>query len=444
MPDLSVDSKADNAGDNSSLYDEVKQYAEKIKEKDGRFDEFIQWLGSRPEFDFGAGFSKTSINYLLHDIEQLKNGKEGKIKKNIRKAAIFKNAAMAYLDRESSSGFSGSMYFVYFFYLVIPETSAKLGRAVLHFIDRNKVRLINVPDSNSKNYEGTYLQVNEVMFLDLENRRKYKLHIKVEVPDGADQEISLGLYSTYEAHRIVSGSLILHKIDQATIPQDKITPELFSYSNPENREIFDKIDPAIKKYLSLKRLNYHSVPQEITSLKSLRKRLDSYSPFSARPQRFVEVNKPVIYIAVPSVSVSPKEKNPDLDSIKKIIKDLRDNFKDVATIQSDSFTSNNATMRSPSQNLKELLGVSIFILFVTKIDAASFAFVQLGWAMANCKYSLIFYKEKPPEEDTLSEKMKTLDSLGVERIAYQDLKTEFEEKYYRLEGRIREFLNNIS
>jgi hypothetical protein len=438
-----TDRATQEEGTGDSLYDEVKNYAKRIRVKDNRFDEFIQWLGSRPEFDFGAGFSKTSISYLLQDIEQLKDGKEGKIKKNIRKAEVFKNAARVYLDHESSSGFSGSIYFVYFFYLVEPETSAMLGRAVLHFIDRYNAKLINVPDSNSKNYEGTYIQVNEVMFLDLENRRKYKLHIKVEVPDGADQDISLGVYSTYEAHRITSGSLILHKIDQAKVPPDARTPELFSYSNLENKEAFDKIDPAIKKYLSLKRMNYHSVPREITNLKSLAKYMDNYSPFSDRPQRFAEIDTPVIYFAIPSVSVNPKVNNADLVSIKKIIDNLQINFKGVCRIQSDSFNPNNTTMKSPSQNLKDLAGVSIFILFVTKIDAASFAFVQLGWAIANCKYSLIFYKEKLPEEDTVSEKMKTLDSLGVERIAYQDLKTQFEEKYYRLEGRIREFLNNI-
>ena len=92
---------------------------------------------------------------------------------------------------------------------------------------------------------------------------------------------------------------------------------------------------------------------------------------------------------------------------------------------------------SPTENLKILQQANTFVLFIPEVDMVSYSMIQLGAAMMCCKHTLIVYKN-----GTVTPRVEGLDdSLGLQRISFNDLEQDFEKTCGRLMGRIEEYLD---
>jgi hypothetical protein len=410
---------------------QVAELLKKIQEIRRGIVDFCDWMGKYHKET--KGFKRSSVAKILIDIDTILSGEQATVSPGtaLAKAEEFVSYATEYLSEEKIHDFPGTAYFVYFFYLIKPEKVPKLGRAVLRFTEQDRVHLKNVPET-SKDYTGRYTQVNQVIFIDLQNSRNHKLHMKLECPDGAEQELSLGSYSTIDNYRIVTGELVLHKIDPMEIPEEKQTPALLSYGDKETGKEFDQgVDQAIRDYLCIKNMNYHSVPQSITTISALRKHLDFYNPFEGRKRRMFDPGKPRIFVAVPSSTYHKHGK--ETEKVKNLITALKEKHGHNFVKEKNSETAIDFERR-PIENLKLLHRTSVFILIVTQKDVFSFAYLQAGYAVALCKHVIILYKEprNEKETETVSARVKSLASIGVERISFKDFGESWDEGENRL------------
>jgi|GEM_PF-6655356 len=418
----------------------------RLKKRDGSLDKFIEWLEDNPDYQHGDKFGRTTIYEFVNNLNALRDGKPTAMNYELacKKTPVLITAATEYLNTPNRKILTGTKWFVYFVYSKKKQTP-QIGRAILDYLDGNEAKLTNVPHITSKAYTGRYYNHERIIYFDLDNADRNKLHIKIECPEEANQEIALGAYCTYESNHIVTGTLIFQKIEDEVPEAGKATPELLSYnSKGDSRKIFEKIPACIKKYLCVKNLNYHSIPYEIYTLEELNKHIDNFNPFDEkrRANRFIESDKPTIFISVPSVSIK-KNTSADAEFIESIIGQLREEFKEEATLVEKHSEWISPLNKVPGKSLKQLREVSIFILIISSVDVASFSLVQLGYAIAHCKRVLVFFKESA-EKKTVSERMKSLGSVGVETIMYSDLNIEFSEKYTRLSDKIREYLRDIA
>ena len=325
-------------------------------------------------------------------------------------------------SQEVNKGQLSNRYW-YMYFLNIGDSKKeypRIGRALLITENDNRA-ILKVPDSNPniEDYKGEFQRLNnEVYFFDLDSYDRYdqktlkkKLHIKLFLGKASDA-IMIGSYSTYDK-RIFNGALVLEQITKTKKVTDEMKP-LF-LSAVDNDEIFKSLDTGIKDYLAIKTKNYYKVPKEIISTK---KALHDFITRDKREEpdrkdienRFLEREKPMIFISSPQTSISGDEGKTQKmrDMIKQIIERLKTDFKDNYSIYHEHSDASHPLERTqPLETLNHLERSRYFILILPKTEKMSFSLIQLGWALQVCKHILFIY-----EGNIVSERLKYLEDVN--------------------------------
>ena len=297
-------------------------------------------------------------------------------------------------------------FFVYFFYMEKRSNEPELGRAVLHIKSNNNVEFISIHNNESKNYNGTGNYAEEKTYVLNLSSKESTLYIKIYSKDISKKELNLGAYVTFDNNHIIEGALILTPIEETDVPKPKIMSFI------RNKEEFEKVDPYIKQYISLKKYNHNTIPEDIRSVyhldRFLNKQYKEKTLF-----RFIENSKPILYLAFPNSSVDGTTFRSNKSRIIVLKEHLNKSFPDkleieFATIQYHS-PLHKATTAPPSLNT--LKRTRYFILVYTKTSSASLCLVQLGWALAYCKKVFVFY-----EKESISSNIERLSATGVKMV----------------------------
>ena len=411
-------------------------------QKAGSYRDFYAFI-KRQKGNY-SGLSSPNISNLKKDIDEETNSDV--LEEYSFRVETFEEAVDKYLKSKVSNAvrFHNTRWYAYFFYN-FAEDQARLGRAVLSIDGDGHVKLENVKDNVSTNYEGTFELVGDyVAFYDLEgNREGAKIHIKILTGE-KPREISIGTYTSFERQQVTSGAIVFeHKTDEREI----LTPGAFTYSkDPE----FKNIPEEIRKFLSLKSLNHIKVPQNIYSYIGLQEFNVNYPRRRNKRKLFFDVDEPILFLSSPSYSLQPEKHEQKSAVLNDIISKLRKNLgRDNIPIQihyPGSYDVNRGRRRLNSAKKAildnfEMLKRTKFFVLIYDSNAVSTSLIELGWALAHCPVVLIFYNEVEgfPEVITTISNSRRYSLLDTKRIRSMEEDKDFITA--QIEFEVRDHLN---
>lgn len=309
----------------------------------------------------------------------------------------FEEAAQIYIQKivekdnlphGSGNRFYGKAWYMYFFHYNA-HGRVRLARVVLIISEQGRVEVENLQDHISENYIGTFQLVNNrtgIFELRGENQHRKKLYIQA-IMGAVPTEIALGAYVTYEHNTVVSGTLVLELI-QNTKNLD-LTPRLLSWK--ENVEIFDNVNPTIRKFLSVKGMNYIKLPDDVFSLNILESRMDNYKP--KKHVQFFDPDRPMIFISSPTNSISAEVHAKNSKNILVIKKQIEDAIPEVEVYYPGQDQWNTQEHTTYLDHLNMLPYVRFFVLIHPEPNAASASIIEMSWALIYCKTVMLFYKK---------------------------------------------------
>lgn len=296
---------------------------------------------------------------------------------------------------QSLSDLTQKKWFAYFLHYkgsndhIEPE----LGKAYLEIISSKRATFKNI--IGDTDYDGKYTPHNNlghgIIIFDLSSRSEQGRHLHIKVHyEGQNQNIAVGHYTVYEHNRIESGNIVLQEI-KGTDDISRIGS--YSFTNrPEELED-ELIHPAIKRFLSVKSESYHQLVHGVKTVEELNAKLLSYKLKDYTHSLFLEKKMPEIFIASP-ISASTKEF--DINKFTKLKLFIESSFENKVVVnfntKEDGFDEDNHPQ--PFNSLEKLKTVRIFILITDEVSSLSFAFMQLGFALMNCKFVIIASPKK--------------------------------------------------
>ncbi|WP_024771745.1 hypothetical protein [Aquimarina macrocephali] len=418
----------DYKGELKILIEELDAWYKKIIKSSGGLNHFTKWLDENGI----TGIKRSSIEgcrKILKDqeISPLVSSFIFNSDSNVGKAKTIIRFAKKYFQ-SLKHPFEDRIWFFYFLDIGSSKYDKypKIGRGLLKTHSEFNAALENVPDGFSQNYEGKYRSINDnVIFFDLNTPDERKrLHLKICF-HSIENEIMLGTYSTFDRLRVLSGSILLEQITHQNYTDEATKPILVS--SIDHKEKFNAIDPAIRRYLSNKKKNYYKAPNFIPNKDTLHGYVSKCAPPSLEhiENRFLELQKPIIFLSTPQSGLINDETTLELKkaTIQNIIHNLKKEFQDFQIRYEDTGLTNAKEIIHPFNNLRLLQQTRYFIIILTKTDKASFSLIQLGWAIAYCKYVLIIY-----EDGAISERLKALEkiSANIQRIKISNIAEEQE------------------
>jgi len=409
---------------------DVIKYMRAIKETSGKLVGYASWLkGSKHS---GMARSNAYDVYACALVFLGNKPFEGLTPKRVKLYESFKfhanrflGAAEDYMETVNIDGFSNKEWFLYFLSVAERKTKhIKIGRALVRTGEGRRVTLFNVNEGFSEDYEGEYdfIKDRKVVFFDLKNdpiNTTRELHIKM-IYHRHDSQIQLGTYTTFDEQRLYSGTMVFQQItgDEKLeeLSQEQKNPVLCSYDY--NSQIFGDIPSQIITYLSLKNRNYHEIPMTVPNLDELQVYLDEYKPIFNKTNRFLELNKPRLFIAIPTgkkddSNVSDKERNKILSICSKLKGKLARRVEFNICESDQELDRDNS---KPQESLLTLKRTRFFVLIMGDISEASFSLVQLGYALANCKYLMVVFKNKSVSPRILSFQSDVINKFPVDSI----------------------------
>lgn len=323
--------------------------------------------------------------YLSNDALQKIIDGQRRFKNSIPQFKSFVNSGSKSEKSTPPEPFEPEYWYVYFLHLVHSQHHDKprMGRAILKKVDDENCELMNTKVAARPDYTGTYsITRHYIENFELEcsdGKRDTRLYIKTYP---TDQEIAMGLYVTFEHGNLVKGNVIVQKLP------GKPQIEKGTVLSPNNSKEWQNIHPGIRKYLSLRRLNYHPVPN-LDTLDRLEEYFDD-AEFTQWPHtRLMPVNsKPAVFLAYNS-SLNPK------DGGQSIIHKISDFMEDEMKVPKDCIlTIDNAEGNfDPKLSLHRIKQSALFICLADDEPKMSFSSIQIGWALGYSMRTLLFYKK---------------------------------------------------
>ncbi|GEM_PF-4447907 len=429
--------------------------------------------------DFYIDAAEEYFKFLMdygnsHDVDIKSSGSEGSVRNStIHNQALKNNHSCKECYKRSEAYLKGDLQSTWFFYFLYVrsdnyETPPKIARSVVRFynnvIEKEQssegwAEFDNIPGADSHDYTGLWSSIgkNDVLMLDLSNKKKTRnLHFKAEFKE--DYRYVFATYTTFDATRIYSGSLVGEVIDDVIIKDLKkdrsgnplITPFLFDYKN--GRETCaEKLNESIYEFLAVKRRNHYLVPKARTNIVDFESTQHRRKRFRESRHRWLaDYKKPTLFISFPQTSYSVGDNDGDLNnmelsfnnnkefdklnsSIAILAKKVETRLGFVQAVKAPLNKNNDEEI--PFESLNQLKRTRYFVAIVESTAKYSFTMVQLGWALSYVPNCMILYKkEKDLNGDfieIMSDRILALRELGVEIVSYSNL---FEE----LEGNILE------
>ncbi|KAB8154271.1 hypothetical protein EZY14_007485 [Kordia sp. TARA_039_SRF] len=441
-----IKKKAEELGNNLDFW------MKKLGNKTGINEQFLPWIKKKYPNQIGSLNYESQKKYRRFLREEIKNMANGAIENKafnfhelpqvLNSQRFIEYAEKYILDKEiekKNQLTEVKYWYLYFLEIgTIQEKCPKLGRGVLVMHNKKHVTL-KIPDNDPINdYEGEFSQLNShVGFFDLDTLEKdennkpriiKKLHVKIYFGTLED-EIIIGSYNTYDK-RIYTGALVLERIKDESLlnNEEKLNQKVMFLSRRENSiEFFDNVHISIKSYLSSKLKNIRQAPKTIVQNKA---GLESFveSEFEKEPSindienRFLELEKPIAFIAYPQKSLKDREDNIEIKNFITAIPSKIEAWfnKEIDVFTEGSFEADPARTR-PLKTLKFLEKSRYFIILLPETDRISYSIIQLGWALKSSKYILLI-----SEKETISQRLEKLTYVNsnflIENISFESEK----------------------
>lgn len=335
-------------------------------------------------------------------------------------------------ETDSLSNLSWNMYFLN---IQADERhkNAELAKSILKTDSKGIANWEMLRDEVVEKYIGTYefLNNNHVVCFDLKSlngSKHYHLKIMFNKPD---DEIILGTFSCYDKFMLFSCRALLQKIEISSGQ-----PEILSFKRDAQK--LKDVPMPIKAFLGLKKHNFQKVPKHADEPISTIKRLDFFttvtSPFNERENSFLDFAKPILFLATPNPTDDENE-GLALNPVIELLDELRLNLANVQVFQNNFKGHSTFYKNSAYDGLRILRRTRFFILVITqKIEKTSFSLVQLGWALAHCKYIAIVYNEN--YTSTAFDKLE--DDLQLKIFKYNGI---FEDNIKKIREQIEDYIN---
>lgn len=343
------------------------------------------------------------LNQYIDDVQKEKSGK-------------------ALKDTPSRSSTPAPTHYAYFLYYHEDEWDQEpvIGRAVVSIPELKQrtskdikeqkftasVNFINTKADTSRDYMGGVdffpTASHPILIFNIEsNVPGRKLHIKLYsgnpkeeenlfgTENGSlelNQEVSVGLYITFENALIQGGTIIFQKLDDSIKE-----PKTGVFSFFENRADFineNEIPDQVKEFFAYRSNSYFLVPKNISTLNDLvlPSKISSYQ--FAKKALFLEKKEPEIFISYP-ITGNKSYNKAFLKQVKEDIKLAFPEFSVEANTKGKGFM---AGKPQPDENLKQLKSTRVFVFFAGDLEAISFSYIQLGWALLYCKQVIVIGK----------------------------------------------------
>ncbi|MDX2284529.1 MAG: hypothetical protein NW241_10215 [Bacteroidia bacterium] len=348
-------------------------------------DAFQHWLGQQRT----RGFSPASISNLCKAFEQGGAPPE-KLAQFGQLVREFCGRSRAHPAAGSSpdpgARLYGSTWYLYLFHPLPPnESVAVYGRAVLRMHEDLTAEIRNIPDGHTPNYRGTWrIFGGDLLLFDFSSAGdRAHLHIKVNYnPDQPEFDIMLGAFISNGRGYLSSGTLVFEKI--APEAAGTAEPQYFTYNR--NAAHFHQTQPAIRKYLKSRSLNYLQIPGRVFLKMTLNEARDRIpSPHT----RFIEDGQPQVYFAMPTYSVDTQRYEAASAQLQLLREGLDQDFGSQITVHSNAFRTGDALRLEYQQVLSRIRQTTLFcLLYLDKVP--SNALIELGMAYAQAKYIRIF------------------------------------------------------
>jgi hypothetical protein len=399
------------------LIEDVEYTRKAIQKRKGKFENFCEWL---LRIHDKSGFSGSTTHNLITSLTNLKNDpKNQKIdledNKIVLKARDFISYAEEYFSNLSERDFFPRKWFLYFLD-INPYNPPRIGRSYIETINDKQAKLIT-PESSNQEYIGHFNSIDTSLlsFEMISTNGLKQIHAKFFFNSASDK-IALGTFSTFDK-KIYYGSAILEQINGE---KENTSPTYLSEIN--NYEEFNQLHSSIKEYLSLKNENYHRITgrapkvyDKLTERLSNKYKNRKITEFDIE-NRFLEFEKPKIFISSPQTSIQNSEideQNSKKIAITHIIENVKNEFEKTHTIKYENtdITESHKKM-NPFDCIEILEKTRYFILILTKTYKSSFSLLQLAWAVKSSKNILLIY-----EGDIISERIKSLKIINPNFIS---------------------------
>lgn len=281
-----------------------------------------------------------------------------------------------------------TQWYIYFYYPIPKhESDVEFARAVLKIDAQGAVEIRNIEDGVSPNYMGSFRIIkNETLVMDVENTTRGKhLHIKTYLnPEIVPSEILLGGFLSNGRDYISAGTVLLEK--QAA--NADLSPAHFSYHH--HTEVFNDTNQHIRALLKVRSLNYLRIPPAVFLKSNLKDARKGESPHPNT--RFIEPDKPVIFISAPTYSVQDETYRMINLRLEEIIREFEFNYQDKVEFRFFAFRDiQRQTRLEYLKVLNDIRGASAFLLLFLE-KASSNALIELGMAYAYSKNVKILAK----------------------------------------------------
>ena len=423
--------------------------------------DFNQFLSENPHFEFGSGGirkdsqrelksklidfmasidSSSSTTYSRDDVVDLRYH----VNKFLKAAEAFEQKLRSVSLDKSISGEAtedseqsvspkhlAHTWLLYYLHLTDRDYTPKIARLILEVYSDKSVRLTNLNEAQSENYGGVCrkLKSSEVWHFSLRDKQepnnRRELDFKVEYPN-KDYHILFGAYTTLQQKRIYAGSLVLERLTPKVERRiGVVEPLKISYKDTLDESTFNSQVPrSIQEFLSIKRKNYYKVPEPFWGIQQLEKYVHNYKFDKEREGRFFDPKKPKLFLAYPQTAIQDIDLN-TLNGLSLKVESAIDILeRELPQIKISHVTKTNDSKEDEDsfKNLQELMTTRYFVLILGDINKATFAMVQLGWALSYSKHIMVFYKH-----GNISSRVGALEELNVNLVPYNNLSDDLNE-----------------
>ena len=404
-------------------YNEFTERFERIPSRKP-YNDFLVWL-SKSDFKSNKkeAISHSTMLNVRKDLEGLQGstyiGKNYTRLRSIKKKIKYFRDAYDYWDKnkdkeentislakenvghKSEIVFKPGTWFLYYYYLANLDDSKwqepKIARFIFKVIDKKHFLLTRkMVGGEIEHCSGNYEIIDNTrtgVFDVSNNEGTYVSHFKIN-HTGDSSTILLGLYTSYCLNDLEAGTVLLQKYDEELAKTTDLEPLLLWRGMSGNE--FEKLNEWILAYLALKKYNHLELPKDGTpNLTQLKRFLNKKSLFDKKNLRFVDFQKPKIFIATPQTSLSKSwEKKREADALKSLLRNLGETYKDLQIVDKNYAVSEKSD-KVTKKICKELYRTKYFILILGDLNKVklSFSVALLGQALGYCKNILVVYKK---------------------------------------------------
>ncbi|MCO6359206.1 hypothetical protein BXY85_1688 [Roseivirga pacifica] len=445
-------------------YRSLNRNWDKIKTLIGGKPEWARWLKDNSHSDDGYSYSVISgtlswlkVVYEVRNESRVENYSEVEIEKYSQKATKlsrflektileFEESEFASEELVKSESQSIKYHYWHFNFLhVTPPGGAdkrpKIARTLLKVSNSPKEAvLINLEDPQSEDYQGRYDEIGKsgVYAFDLWNKkRNRKLYFKIHFPN-TKYRVVIGAYTTFDSEKIYSGRIVLRRIDSQN--KDDLKSVLLGRDVTSG---FDSIvDHSIQEFLSQRDKNYLMVPNSNGTLNGIKAKTKDSGPFQHIERRFFDFENPRLFLACPILTAQHSSREIDIlqdlqtelkTGFPNLIVDLNERNRRHLQDQENEFRLINL------ESFEKLQGTRFFVIIIEETQKSSFSLVELGFALAKCKYVLILHKA-----GTVSKKIEELKMVESRHVRVQDFKNSIVEDFPSIKQWIISFIGDFS